>query len=81
MCAMFDELRKNNTVVRDYRRVSFYIGNFSERRILRMACEIRVIHYCDMQIRTHVFYITNTLYIKFEFNLLSQFQNRYIYSI
>ena len=37
----------------NYRRISFYIGNFAERRILRMACEIRTTHYCDMSLRTH----------------------------
>ena len=71
----------NNTVARDYRRVSFYIGNFAERRILRMACEIRVTHYCAMPLRTHVYYTTYTLFIKFAFILLSQLQRRYIYPI
>ena len=71
----------NNTVARDYRRVSFYIGNFAERRILRMACEIRITHYCEMPFRTHVYYITNTLFIKFAFILLSQYKNHYTYPI
>ena len=52
---------KNNTVGRDYRRVSFYIGNFAERRILRMASGNRVI---VLLIVVHFFYITNTFYDK-----------------
>ena len=71
----------NNTVARDYRRVSFYIGNFAERRILRMACEIRITHYCDMSLCAHVNYITNTLFIKFAFILLSPSQNLVIFTL
>jgi hypothetical protein len=72
---------ENNTVARDYRRVSFYIGNFAERRILRMACEIRITHYCDMSLCAHVNYITNTLFIKFAFILLSPSQNLVIFTL